>query len=97
LNGQKVGTRLWKPYSIDVTNFLKPGRNHLQIAVTNASDAAMRAVPDSKRYLEIEELGEIYLGYKTAVPYLDVVDMNGLIRPVRLVPYRAVKLSTQAR
>lgn len=28
---------------------------------------------------------------------MDVVDVNGLIGPVQLVPYRDVKLSTRAR
>jgi len=87
LNGQKVGTRLWKPFSLDVTKFLKPGKNHLRIVVTNASDAGVRAVPDLKSYLEIGR----------TVPYLDVIDINGLIGPVRLVPYREVKISTQTR
>jgi len=94
LNGQKVGTRLWKPFSFDVTKFLKPGKNHLRIVVTNESDAAMRAVPDFKRYLEIEELGKVFLDHTTS-PYLDVIDINGLIGPLRLLPYREVKLSTQ--
>jgi hypothetical protein len=97
LNGKEVGTRLWKPFSVDVTHFLQPGRNHLQIVVTNESDAAMRAVPDFKRYLEIGDLGEIFLGYNNTVLYLDVIDPNGLIGPVRLLPYREVVLRTQAQ
>ena len=84
LNGQKAGTRLWTPFSIDVTTFLKPGKNHLRIVVTNASDAAMRAAPDLKSYQEIGR----------PVPYLDSIDINGLIGPVQLVPIREVKMST---
>jgi hypothetical protein len=94
LNGQKVGTRLWKPYSVDVTKFIKPGRNHLQIMVTNESDAAMRATPDFKSYQETQDLVDVFLGYGT-VPYMDAIDINGLIGPVRLVPYREVTLSAQ--
>ena len=76
-----------------MTKFLKPGRNQLRIVVTNASDAAVRAIPDFKRYLELQELSGTFLSY--APPYTDSIDLNGLIGPVRLVPYREVKLSTQ--
>ncbi len=96
LNGSKVGTRLWKPFSFDLTKFLNPGKNHLRIVVTNESDAAMRAVPDFKRYLEMQDMTKGFLSYQPA-PYMDVIDVNGLIGPVELVPYRNVKLSTQAQ
>jgi len=35
LNGELVGSRLWKPYAFDVTAFLRPGSNHLQVSVVN--------------------------------------------------------------
>jgi hypothetical protein len=93
LNGQKAGTRLWEPYSLDVTKFLKPGRNHLKITVTNASDGTMRGVPDFRRYLELLDLTGVFLS--SPGPFMDVIDLNGLIGPVRLLPYRDAQLSTR--
>ena len=94
LNGQKVATRLWEPFSVDVSQYLKPGKNRLKIIVTNSSDAATRAVPDFKRFLQLEDLGRTYLPYNPA-PYMDVIDRNGLIGPIRLIPYQEVRLSTR--
>jgi hypothetical protein len=93
LNGQKAGTRLWEPYSLDVTKFLKAGRNHLKITVTNASDGPMRGVPDFRRYLELLDLTGVFLS--SPGPFMDVIDLNGLIGPVRLLPYREAQLSTR--
>jgi hypothetical protein len=35
LNGKLVGSRLWKPFTFDITDFLQPGQNTLQISVVN--------------------------------------------------------------
>ena len=35
VNGQEVGTLLWHPYRIEVTDYLKQGENEIQISVTN--------------------------------------------------------------
>ena len=36
INGTPVGWILWKPpFQVDVTGVLKPGKNHIQIRVTN--------------------------------------------------------------
>ena len=36
LNGEAVGYRLWAPYVMDVTEYVKEGKNRLSIAVTNS-------------------------------------------------------------
>jgi hypothetical protein len=46
LNGRKVAERIWRPFAANVTNLLRPGDNQLKIVVTNASDAALRGIPD---------------------------------------------------
>jgi len=36
VNGEAVGGILWKPpFSVDITGLLRPGRNHIQVKVTN--------------------------------------------------------------
>jgi hypothetical protein len=35
LNGKLVGSRLWKPYTFDITDFLQAGQNMLQVSVVN--------------------------------------------------------------
>jgi hypothetical protein len=70
LNEQKVGERIWEPFSINVTRFLRPGANRLKIVVTNTSDA-LRTNPDK----------------------MQVIDMNGLLGPVRLIPYRKTQFT----
>jgi len=94
LNDRKVGERLWEPFVIDVSSFLKPGSNRLKLIVTNASDAAKRAIPDFQRYLELEEVRGSFISYSP--PYMDTIDLNGLLGPVRLIPHHQVTLSIAA-
>lgn len=35
VNGQAVGARLWPPFTLDVTGYLRPGRNEIRVVVTN--------------------------------------------------------------
>jgi hypothetical protein len=35
MNGELAGVRLWPPYRLEITKLLKPGRNCLQVVVTN--------------------------------------------------------------
>jgi hypothetical protein len=94
LNGRKAGERLWEPFVMDISSFLRPGSNQLRIIVTNTSDAAVRAVPDFRRYLELEEVKGNFISYPR--PYMDVIDLNGLIGPVRLIPQQPVRLSIRS-
>jgi len=43
VNGQAAGERVWLPFSFDVTRLVKPGRNKVEIVVTNTMENA-RAV-----------------------------------------------------
>lgn len=65
LNEQKVDERIWEPFSMNVTRFLRPGENRLKIVVTNT-----------------------YAPKRTKPAHMHVIDMNGLVGPVRLIPYR---------
>jgi hypothetical protein len=35
VNGQSAGVRLWAPYQMEITDFLKPGENMLELRVAN--------------------------------------------------------------
>jgi len=35
INGQHVGVRMWKPYELDITQYVRPGENEFVIAITN--------------------------------------------------------------
>ncbi|MCX7706030.1 MAG: glycosyl hydrolase [bacterium] len=36
LNGKNAGRILWKPYEIEITQFIKKGKNHLRLKVSNS-------------------------------------------------------------
>ena len=92
LNGRKVGTRLWEPFEIEVTGQLRAGRNRLRVAVTNA-DASKRGEPSVERMIE----GRFDLwryGWRGwyAPPYMGAIDLNGLVGPLRLIPFEDVSV-----
>jgi len=45
LNGQRVGTRCWRPYEFDVTAALCAGNNELHVEVTNTPENAFHQNP----------------------------------------------------
>jgi hypothetical protein len=50
VNGHLAGTLVWSPFKLDITEFTKPGNNHLRIRLTN-TEANARAVGPSHRIL----------------------------------------------
>jgi len=38
VNDESAGVRLWPPYSIDITKFLKPGENSITLGVSNTAE-----------------------------------------------------------
>jgi hypothetical protein len=79
INGNAVGGALWKPpYAVDVTGVLKPGRNRLEVKVTNlwtnrvVGDAQPSA---SRRYT--------FIGYPQLTKEMPLRE-SGLLGPVRL-------------
>lgn len=45
LNGQQVGGLLWSPWRLDVTSALRPGRNRLELHVSNSLTNLLMAEP----------------------------------------------------
>jgi hypothetical protein len=44
VNGQSAGIRLWAPYQVDLTEFLKAGDNTLELRVANTLVNMLEAV-----------------------------------------------------
>ena len=78
--------RVWQPFRFEVTDFLQPSVNRLRVAVTN-SDANSRAEASLDRYLVYNR--DIK---KVEPPLMDAIDLNGLIGPIRLVPFDEVEM-----
>lgn len=76
LNGKKVGERCWRPYAFDITAFVKPGENELELRITNtpANHYALKF----QRYRLGENWGKI-------VP-------SGLMDRVRLICYEKFRM-----
>ncbi len=89
LNGRNLGIVWTDPWSVDLTGAVKPGKNELEIAVTNTwvnrliGDAGQ---PESKRITKTnvrflpEPAKRSFLGFSAKDPLLP----SGLIGPVRL-------------
>ena len=45
VNGQRAGVRLWEPYQVELTKFLKQGSNTLELRVANTPINLLEAVP----------------------------------------------------
>ncbi len=35
VNGREAGVRLWAPYAVELTEYLRPGENELELTVAN--------------------------------------------------------------
>ncbi|MHC4573118.1 MAG: glycosyl hydrolase [Planctomycetota bacterium] len=96
VNGRPVGT-LWSiPFKLSVGEFLGPGKNVLEVEVTNVSanriaDLDRRKV-NWKKFYEINFVNIKYRKFDaSAWPLMD----SGLLGPVRLIPQALVEPGTQ--
>lgn len=44
MNGKPAGVKMWRPYLFDITDFIRHGRNELEIAVTNTLANSMSKI-----------------------------------------------------
>lgn len=95
LNGRDVATLWCAPFSADVGAFLGPGRNLLEVEVTNVAanrirDLDLRHV-DWKSFYEINFVNHSYRAFDaSAWPVRD----SGLLGPVVLIPMEAAPLDS---
>ena len=69
VNGEHAGALVWRPYRLDISNLLKPGKNELRILVTN-TEANQRAVGTSRHILPAIDISGME-GPVRLVPYID--------------------------
>ncbi len=69
VNGEHAGALVWRPYRLDISKLLKPGRNDLRIVVTD-TEANQRAVGTSRHILPAIDIAGME-GPVQLVPYID--------------------------
>jgi hypothetical protein len=94
INGQRAGSVWCPPYAIDVTRFVRPGRNIFRLDVANLAinDMAGHALPDYRL---------LNLRYGTRFEPQDMDKVQpvpaGLFGPIRLVAAPAAGAAPQGR
>ncbi len=76
VNGRDAGTLVWRPYRLDITEFLHSGENRLRIRITN-TEANARAVGGSHNILPNIDL----CGLEGPVQIIPYVDQTLTLRP----------------
>jgi hypothetical protein len=76
LNGIPVGERAWRPYTLEVTAALRPGRNELRVEVANTRSSERARGPHQLALWALPVRGPALL---------DRLDENGLHGPVRIL------------
>jgi hypothetical protein len=75
INGKNAGSRLWRPFSYDISEFIKKGENSIRIRVGNLVHNEMSLINDVKE--------SINFWGKTGIPLLEDLDA-GLFGPVKI-------------
>jgi glycosyl hydrolase family 106( putative alpha-L-rhamnosidase)/glycosyl hydrolase family 2 len=83
LNGEAVGERVWRPYTFDITAHAQPGLNDLRVSVANTH--ANRRAQRFEKY----EMWDVLMA---GPALLGRIYENGLIGPVRIVPWTEVEI-----
>ncbi|MCC7497836.1 MAG: hypothetical protein IT160_09680 [Bryobacterales bacterium] len=79
LNGRKAGERVWRPYELDVTEFVQPGPNRLRVRVANSNAGWMAQGDPIYRY------GNWGVKFHSERDRLTTLHPNGLEGPVRML------------
>jgi hypothetical protein len=79
VNGRKAGERAWRPFELDVTEFLKAGENRLKIRVANSNAGWSAQGP------EVYERGGWGTHFNPERERVKSLHPNGLEGPVRLL------------
>ncbi len=91
LNGRDVATAWSIPFQVRVGEFLKPGRNILELEVTNLAANRIRDMDQRKVDWKImREINFVDINYKPFDASGWEITPSGLLGPVRLVPLNKV-------
>jgi hypothetical protein len=88
INSQPAGVRWKTPYRVDITRFVKPGRNVIKVEVTNLLINRVLGQPDPD-YSALEPLRFVPPREKAT---LQAPLPSGLLGPARVLPYTVVRL-----
>ena len=92
VNGKPAGVLLSHPFRLDVSEFLKEGKNEITIEVTNLSANRIRDLDirgtEWKKFYDINIVSHLYEPFDASVWPLKP---SGLLGPVRLIPHRPVE------
>lgn len=94
LNGQEVATLWCPPLEVSVGRFLRPGRNVLEVEVTNL--AANRIADLDRRHVNwksFHEINFVNIDYKPFDASNWPLRASGLLGPVRLVPLDSLNVA----
>lgn len=92
LNGQSVGTAWSIPFRLRVGEFLKPGRNVLELEVTNLAANRIRYMDQAKVPWKImRDTGIVNINYRPFDASGWPLTPSGLIGPVTLTPLKALQ------
>ena len=83
LNDERIGTRVWQPFTFDVSGRVRESGNALRIAVTNTQ---------TNRRAQRFDAQELWGVTVSGPSLLDAVHENGLLGPVRLIAWTDVEL-----
>lgn len=91
LNGRDVATAWSVPFQVRVGEYLKPGRNVLELDVTNLAANRIRDLDQRKATWKImREINFVNINYKPFDASGWALTPSGLLGPVTLVPLKAV-------
>src|SRR5439155_9465101 len=96
LNGRPVATLWCRPFRVAVGEYLRPGRNTLEVEVTNL--AANRIADLDRRkvnWKSFHEINFVNLKYEPFDASKWPLRDSGLLGPVRLIPVQEPKLSQE--
>ena len=70
INGESAGVRLWTPYTIEITDLLRPGQNEIEMVVANTLVNLLEATPRQSGLAGAPELVP-YACYHLRMPAAD--------------------------
>jgi hypothetical protein len=83
VNGNDLGSRAWRPFTWDVTNYLQPGNNQIVVEVRNTP--ANELSGDPVRLAQVQALGWLQGSYYSTYSVFDAQMVpSGLIGPVEI-------------
>ena len=87
LNETRLGERVWRPFTLEVTSAVKQGTNTLRAVVANTRANERARGPDQLALWAIPVRGRALL---------DEIDLNGLQGPVRLLAQKRAPAATRS-